>query len=105
MNTTNCKRPGWFRCASFGDVHLGHPNTPTKHIIRNLVQYIHEDYIRELDMLIIEGDLFDRLLSNADDNTFRIQAWATQLVHTGVYHPTHLVVQLCTTQVKHLRIQ
>ena len=92
MNTTNCKRPGWFRCASFGDVHLGHPNTPTKHIIRNLVQYIHEDYIRELDMLIIEGDLFDRLLSNADDNTFRIQAWATQLMRWCAKHGTMLEV-------------
>jgi hypothetical protein len=90
MKTANCKRPGWFRCASFGDVHLGHPNTPTEHIIRNLMQYIHEDLIKDLDMLIIEGDLFDRLLNSADDNIFRIQRWATQLMWWCAKHGTML---------------
>lgn len=92
MNTANCKRPGWFRCASFGDVHLGHPNTPTEHIIRNLHQYIHEDLIKELDMLIIEGDLLDRLLNAGDPNVFRFHAWATWLMFTCAKHGTMLEI-------------
>ena len=90
MNTANCKRPGWFRCASFGDVHLGHPNTPTAKIITNLMQSINEDLIRELDMLIIEGDLLDRLLNSGDPNVFRFQAWATWLMRTCAKHNTML---------------
>lgn len=90
MNTANCKRPGWFRCASFGDVHLGHPNTPTKHIIRNLIQYFNEDLIKELDMLIIEGDLLDRLLNSGDPNIFRFHAWATWLMRMCAKHGTML---------------
>jgi hypothetical protein len=92
MNTANCKRPGWFRCASFGDVHLGHPNTPTEHIIRNLLQYVHEDLIKELDMLIIEGDLLDRLLNAGDPNIFRVHAWATWLMRTCAKHGTMLEI-------------
>lgn len=90
MNTARCKKPGWFRCASFGDVHLGNPNTPTEYTIRSLYQYINEDLIRELDMLIIEGDLFDRLLSNDDDNVYRIHAWATVLMTWCAKHDTLL---------------
>lgn len=92
MNTSQCKTPGWFRCVAFGDVHLGNPNTPTELIIRNLHRYIHEDLIAELDVLIIEGDLFDRLLSNDDNNTYRIHAWATALMYMCSRHNTELWV-------------
>lgn len=92
MNTANCKRPGWFRCASFGDVHLGHPNTPTEHIVRNLFDYIHEDLIKDLDMLILEGDLLDRLLNAGDPNVFRFHAWATWLMYTCAKHGTLLEI-------------
>lgn len=90
MRTDRCKKPGWFRCASVGDVHLGNPNTPTALTIRSLHQYLHEALIKDLDMLIIEGDLFDRLLNNGDDNVYRIQAWATALMRLCAKHDTLL---------------
>lgn len=92
MNTANCKKPGWFRCVSFGDVHLGNPRTPTEFIIRNLQRYINEDLIAQLDMLIIEGDLFDRLLDNKNADTYRIHAWATELMYMCAKHNTLLRV-------------
>lgn len=44
------------------DVHLGHINTPTAHIVNNLMSLISQ-HIREVDLLIIAGDLFDRQLN------------------------------------------
>lgn len=44
------------------DVHLGHENTPTTHIIQSFKTHILSDIHKDLDILFISGDLFDRLL-------------------------------------------
>lgn len=44
------------------DVHLGHPSTPTEHIIESFKQTILNEKHQDLDILFIAGDLFDRLL-------------------------------------------
>ena len=45
-----------------GDVHLGHAKTPTAHIVSSLRKHILSDKHTDIDVLFIEGDLFDRLL-------------------------------------------
>ena len=52
------------------DVHLGHPKTPTAHIIKSFKKHILNDHNKKLDVLFISGDLFDRLL---DFNSKEVQ--------------------------------
>lgn len=44
------------------DVHLGHLKTPTAHIIQSFKSSILTESNKDLDVLFIAGDLFDRLL-------------------------------------------
>lgn len=52
------------------DVHLGHPKTPTSHIIKSFKKHILNETNKKLDVLFISGDLFDRLL---DFNSKEVQ--------------------------------
>jgi len=80
-----CKTPGLLRIISLGDVHLGHSNTPTRLIIRNLDTYCtNEQVLADVDMLIITGDLFERLLHNAEDAVHLINSWITRLLYKCV---------------------
>lgn len=44
------------------DVHLGHKKTPTRHIIASFSDTILTEANKDIDVLFINGDLFDRLL-------------------------------------------
>lgn len=44
------------------DIHLGHKNTPTEHIIRSFSSTILTQANKDIDILFIAGDLFDHLL-------------------------------------------
>ena len=44
------------------DIHLGHLNTPTEHIIDSFVKTILTPTNKDIDILYIAGDLFDHLL-------------------------------------------
>ena len=44
------------------DIHLGHLKTPTKHIIASFKSTILSEKNKDIDVLFISGDLFDRLL-------------------------------------------
>lgn len=44
------------------DIHLGHPKTPTKHIIASFKKHILNSKNKDIDVLFIAGDLFDRLI-------------------------------------------
>ena len=65
------------KIASFSDVHLGHPNTPTAHILANLEkEFPNTPETGELDAIWIVGDLFDRGLNYFSPDVSRIQRWA-----------------------------
>lgn len=81
LNTTTCKVPGEFRYVSLGDIHLGNPQTPTLHIINNLNRCLDDTRLKEIDMVIITGDIYDRLLHNADDNLHLINRWITLFLY------------------------
>lgn len=44
------------------DIHLGHLKTPTAHIIQSFKKSILTEQNKDIDVLFISGDLFDRLL-------------------------------------------
>lgn len=64
-----------------GDVHLGHPDTPTLHILSNLYHaFPDSETMASYDILFIEGDLFDRLLSLPDVHVKQIKLWMFHLL-------------------------
>jgi DNA repair exonuclease SbcCD nuclease subunit len=81
MKTDRTKQPGVFRYVEFGDVHLGHRQTPAGHIIKNLDTLVNDQVLQEIDMLIIAGDLFDRQLNNGDEVVHQINKWITMLLY------------------------
>jgi DNA repair exonuclease SbcCD nuclease subunit len=54
--------------AVISDIHLGHPNTPSEHIVKNLTKYLLSQANTSLDVIFIAGDLFDRLLDLNNTN-------------------------------------
>ncbi len=48
--------------AETGDVHTGHPSTPTRHICTNIRAEFNEETLKGVHWLIIAGDWTDRLL-------------------------------------------
>jgi len=69
------------RVLELGDIHLGHPNTPTIHIIRNLHTYIiNPGTLSSVDLLVLAGDVFDNLLDLPMECVTPIQAWAFSVV-------------------------
>lgn len=46
----------------FNDVHLAHIRTPNKHIINSIKKHILSDKNKDIDVLFVAGDMFDRLL-------------------------------------------
>lgn len=52
-----------FRQAIFSDIHLGHNRVRTEFILENLAKFWHNpDFLKTVDMIVIAGDLFDRLV-------------------------------------------
>lgn len=50
------------------DIHLGHRRTPTEHIVKNLYTVLNDMVeVSTWDMLVIPGDLLDRVLGFNDD--------------------------------------
>lgn len=68
--------------AVISDIHLGHPKTPTEHIIRNLETYAFprgED-TKKLDIIFIAGDIFDMMLDFFSPESVAIRRWVAKLV-------------------------
>lgn len=59
-----------------GDIHLGHDKTPTAHVLDALYKAFPDNAeTGELDMIIIAGDLYDRLLMHPDPQVALIRRW------------------------------
>ena len=69
------------RIAEFGDVHLGHPNTRTSHILTALrLAFPDTPATADLDLIILAGDLFDRQLSLPNQEVYAIKQWMLQFL-------------------------
>ncbi len=66
---------------AISDVHLGHRKTQTSQIIENLQTVLNDTLLKQADILIIAGDLFDRALAYNDENIFLIQKWFLYLLN------------------------
>jgi len=64
------------RLISLSDIHLGHHKTSTDFIIRNLKRYWpSKSDMQEIDLVILAGDIFDRLLDFNSPAAFDIKRW------------------------------
>lgn len=69
------------RILSVSDIHLGHPNTPTSHIIENLDRHFADrESMQDVDLLFIVGDLFDRAIGHHDLQAVEIHQWMRRLL-------------------------
>lgn len=66
---------------NIGDIHLGHPDTRTNHIITNLMRELSPDVLGDVDLLLINGDTFDHLLDHSDPQTREINLWISKLLN------------------------
>ena len=62
--------------ASISDIHWGHRNTPTRSILENLdTAFPDNDETGQLDIILMGGDQFDRLLPADDPDLELIKSW------------------------------
>lgn len=77
----NTKVNGVLNMLIVGDIHLGHRTTPTLRTLQALYALLpNTTETRQLDYFIIEGDLFDRLLTNNYEYLSAIQTWMIWLL-------------------------
>lgn len=70
------------------DIHLGHLKTPTSHIVQSFKTHILNERHRDLDVLFISGDLFDRLLDLNSKEALQIVEFFNHLLS---YCATHQI--------------
>lgn len=64
-----------------GDVHLGHRETSTSHIIENLTSCIlKKEVLADIDLLTVAGDFFDTQISYDDPRIGEIEAFISRLL-------------------------
>ena len=63
------------------DIHLGHNINRTEYIVNNLRDYIFKNKkFKDLDIIFIAGDIFDRLLNPSSNDMIVSCVWLTELV-------------------------
>jgi len=78
---------------NISDIHLGHPNNKTSWIINHLDLYFieHKDIIKNVDIIIISGDTFDRLLPNNSRELVAINSWLARLAKFCISYNIYLM--------------
>ena len=73
------------RLVFLSDIHLGHPRTPTSVIIENLyTEVFNTEVMTSIDGIIISGDLFDRQISLAKDDSREIMSFAFDIIKLSI---------------------
>lgn len=76
------------RIGSISDIHLGHHRTVTEHILANLSRDfspLNPDFTN-LDLIVIDGDVFDRQLTLGDPQSFEIKIWVNNFLRNCAQH-------------------
>lgn len=90
--------------ASISDIHLGHPRTPTWEIIERLKKAFPDDAdTAKLDLIILAGDIFDKLLFFPDEAVFDIVEWIAGFLRVCKKH--NVIVRIVEGTPSHDRGQ
>ena len=74
-------RSSKLRVAEVSDIHLGHPNTPTKETIDKLdLAFPDKNETGELDIIFMAGDVFDRLMHVPDESVLEARLWINRFL-------------------------
>lgn len=74
--------PDEINIASISDIHLGHPRTNTYLIVENLYKaFPDNEETAKLDLILLAGDVFDRLLTLPQEEVDAIQMWIAHLLY------------------------
>ena len=66
------------------DIHLGHANTPTEHIVKNIQKLIHNrELLSRIKIIWLSGDVFDHGLDLNDPSVYVIRWWIVELLKTA----------------------
>lgn len=95
MLTKTTKKPGVLNIAEASDLHFAEIHVPTELVTRNLDTYLtNESVLKDLDILILAGDVFHRLLQNSDPLLDIIHSWITRLLFKcATYDVVLLIVE------------
>lgn len=66
-----------------GDVHLGHRKVRSKKIIAVLDEILHPDRLKNISVVVINGDLFDRQLAYDSDDAWVITRWIERFLRAS----------------------
>lgn len=81
------------KIAVVSDIHLGSRRNETEYIIENLDREFADDIsFSQLDLLVLAGDVFDRLLSLSDSCVYSIDSWIIRLLRLCKKHDVILRV-------------
>lgn len=81
------------KLAVVSDIHLGSRRNETEYIIENLNREFADDSsFSQLDLLVLAGDVFDRLLSLSDNCVYAIDSWIMRLLRLCKKHDVILRV-------------
>ncbi len=87
-----------------GDVHLGHSRNEAQFIIKNLNKKISNDkFLSGMDLLVLNGDIFDTLLSLNHEAVPFIKAWIGKLIRLCRKH--QVVLRILEGTPSHDRAQ
>lgn len=65
-----------FKGLWFSDQHTLHNKTPTFWVLKNMSEFIYRAHdLKDIDIIVFGGDLFDRLVDAADGNLRLVQHW------------------------------
>lgn len=69
--------------AVISDIHLGHRKNRTKDMVAALIAaFPHNEDTAKLDLIVLAGDVFDRLITVPEVDTAEILVWINQLLST-----------------------
>lgn len=67
--------------AAVSDIHLGHPNNKAEDIVAGLdAAFPDDEETDKLDLIVLVGDVFDRLLNVPNEDIYHIDRWIARLL-------------------------
>lgn len=68
------------RFKSFHDIHTFHHNVPSEEILRKLDKELTDVVLNDLDVVLIPGDFFDRLVYLPNEDVWVVKAWVRKFL-------------------------
>lgn len=85
-------QPGYLEVATIGDVHLAHRRVKSTKIIKMLRGLFSPERMSQLDVLVINGDLFDRRIYFSSEDVTHITDYFKHLIALANEHSVRIIL-------------